>query len=94
MIPSPADITKRYLSEKQLSLQAFADGLGINASRQMVWHWKEGTQKPMLETLFKVTQSETAAPWAKQWAGECIAVIAGVRTIEAEPVVPVPVGEG
>ena len=81
MVPHPIDITRRYLEERQLTLQAFADGLGINASRQMVFMWKEGKQAPSLETLFKVSQSKTAADWAKQWAGECIAAIAGVRTV-------------
>lgn len=80
MIPSPAEITSRYLKERQLTLQAFADALGIGASRQMVFLWKEGKQRPMLETLFKVKQSEKAEPWAKLWAGECVAVIVGVKT--------------
>ena len=81
MIPSPAEITKRYLKERQLTLQAFATALGIEIDRQQVYQWREGKHKPSLETLFKVDQSEKAEPWAKAWAGECIAAIAGVRTI-------------
>lgn len=65
-----ADITKRYLSEK--TLEKFARGLGIDASKQMVWYWKMGRQKPHPITLFRIQGSPKAAPWAKEFARECL----------------------
>lgn len=66
-------ITQKYLKEK--TLQEFATGLGIKASRQAVHHWKEGNQAPSMMTLLSVIASPTAEPWAKTWAGECSAVL-------------------
>ncbi len=65
------EITKNYLAHK--SLEEFAQGLGIECSRQMVWYWKEGKQKPSLGTLFKVQMSLSAEIWAREWARECLA---------------------
>lgn len=67
------EITKEFLKEK--SLQGFANGLGINASRQMVFSWKEGTQEPSTLTLFSVLAAPSAEGWAKAWAGECLAAL-------------------
>ena len=67
------DTTTKYLGEK--TLQEFADALGIHASRQMVWHWKEGNQEPSPMTLFSILASPTAEGWAKAWAGECLAIL-------------------
>jgi hypothetical protein len=67
------EITKRYLEGK--TLQEFASGLGIKASKQYVHHWKEGNQAPSMMTLLSVIASPTAEPWAKAWAGECSAIL-------------------
>ena len=67
------EITKHYLDGK--TLQGFADGLGIKASRQVVHHWKEGNQLPSAMTLLSVIASSTAEDWAKDWAEKCLAVL-------------------
>ena len=67
-----AIITAEYLTGR--TLQVFADALGINASRQMVWAWKSGAQAPAPLTCMKVIQSPTAEGWAKDWAAECLQV--------------------
>ncbi len=67
------ELTKKYLEGK--TLQEFASGLGIKASRQIVHHWKEGNQSPSMMTLLSVIASPTAEGWAKAWAGECSAVL-------------------
>lgn len=65
-------ITNQYLVGR--TLDEFAADLGINASRQMVWMWKEGIQSPAYLTLAKVILSNSSASWAVQWAKECSAV--------------------
>lgn len=66
-------ITKFYLDGK--TLEEFADGLGIGTSKQSVFQWKSGENKPSPMTLFQVISSPEAAGWAKAWAGECLAVL-------------------
>lgn len=73
MEESIKEITLKYLEGK--SQQRFADALGIQSSRQMVHHWKEGNQEPSLMTLFAIISSPSAEGWAKAWAGDCLAVI-------------------
>lgn len=73
MEKSIKEITNKYLKEK--TLQAFSDALGIPSSRQMVFHWKEGSQEPSPMTLFSIISSPEAQGWAKAWAGDCLAVI-------------------
>jgi len=67
-----SEITRRFLGE--MTLEAFATSLGINANRQMVWNWKEGAQAPAVFTLFRVISSASSTPAAKAWAGECLSV--------------------
>ena len=77
------EITNRYLSGK--TLEEFAQELGIEASKQMVWYWKEGRQKPSAITLFRIQASPRAAEWAKQFAVECLAVLqAEGQVLEAD----------
>ena len=78
-----SEITIRHISQK--TLEEFAGTLGINASRQMVWFWKEGKQEPSFDTLSKVINSPTATAEAKAWAAECMEVRYGVRVGPAEP---------
>ncbi len=70
MPESIPEITKKFLDGK--SLEEFAQGLGIECSRQMVWYWKEGRQNPSLGTLFGVRNSPSAEKWARKWAEECL----------------------
>jgi len=73
MDKSIKEITNQYLKDR--TLQKFADELGINASRQMVYHWKEGKQEPSMMTLLSVLAEPSAEAWAKSWAGECFGVL-------------------
>ncbi|MAT45335.1 MAG: hypothetical protein CL609_23650 [Anaerolineaceae bacterium] len=66
-------ITKKYLAEK--SLEEFANGCGIEASRQSVHQWKEGEHIPSAMTLFAIMGSDLAQPWARAWAQECLSVL-------------------
>jgi len=76
------EITKKYIGSG--TLQGFADSLGINASRQSIHQWKEGTGEPSIMTLFRVIGSETATPEAKEWARECINVLTAAAGVELE----------
>lgn len=67
-----AQITQRYLSNR--SLAAFARGLGVPASRQLVYQWREGVQSPSYQTLFSVLASPHAKDWAHEWATEILAL--------------------
>jgi len=64
------EITQKYIGDQ--SLEKFAKTIGIDASRQMVWYWKEGKQVPSIMTLFRVMGSATSTTEAKAWARECI----------------------
>jgi len=78
------EITRRYLSNK--SLEEFVRGLGIEASKQMVWYWKMGRQKPRALTLFRIQASPRAENWAKQFATECVAALQREgEVLETEP---------
>ena len=76
------EITKQYIGDN--SLEDFAKSLGVDASRQMVWYWKEASREPSLDTLFKVVHSPTATEEAKAWARECLAAkgIHGLDNLE------------
>lgn len=67
-----SEITKKYIGEQ--TLEAFGISLGIKASRQAVWNWKEGKESPDTMTLFRVIASPDSTALAKTWAGEILAV--------------------
>jgi len=75
-------ITRKYIGDQ--TLDQFARSLGIKASRQMVWYWKEGKQEPSIMTLIRVIGSETATPEAKEWARLCINVLTSAAGVELE----------
>ena len=62
-------ITQEFLRERTMT--AFAKELGIDASPQMVFHWKTGKQAPSVETLIKVLRSPAATIEARKWARKC-----------------------
>lgn len=68
-----AEITRRYLGEK--TNEEFAQELGIEASRQMIWNWTQGLQSPSALTLLWVVSSPTSTAEARAWAEECLNVI-------------------
>ena len=68
-----SEITKKYIGE--MTMEAFGDSLGINASKQNVNQWLKGKYPPSLETLYAVLFSSHATGQAKAWAGECLAVL-------------------
>jgi len=76
------EITQKYIGVQ--TLEQFARSLGIKASRQMVWYWKEGGQEPSIMTLYRVIGSETATPEAKEWARECLAAITAAAGVWLE----------
>lgn len=65
-------ITKTYIGEQ--TLDGFAKSLGIGASKQLVWNWKEGKEAPDTMTLFRVIASPDSTALAKTWAGEILAI--------------------
>ena len=67
-----SEITKKYIGD--LTLEAFANNLGIGASRQLVWSWKKGIETPDTMTLFRVIASPDSTALAKTWAGEILAI--------------------
>lgn len=76
------EITNRYLAGK--TLDAFAESLGIGATKQSVQQWKEGKHEPSIMTLIRVIGSETATLEAKEWARECINVLTSAAGVELE----------
>lgn len=86
-----SEITRRALDGKNQS--AFARSLGIPASRQMVWGWKEGIQAPSPMTLKRVIESPKASQPAREWAVDCLNAIRDELTIYSRPNPDVTVAE-
>lgn len=76
-------ITSRYLNG--YTLEAFAESLGIGASKQSIQQWKDGVHEPSVMTLFRVIGSASSTHEAKEWARECINVLQAAAGMEFEP---------
>ncbi len=75
-------ITTRYLSGK--TLEAFADSLGIGATKQSVQQWQAGKHEPSIMTLFRVIGAPASTIEAREWARECINALTSAAGVELE----------
>jgi len=66
-----AEITKRVRKEQNMTLDAFGTELGV--TRQAVYNWEHGINKPDKYWLVKMFIEYPSKDWRCHWAGECLA---------------------
>ncbi len=71
-------ITRRYRRQQKLTLEGFGQKLseeltGYSFSRQNIYHWESGRQRP--EKSFLLLVAMRYGDWRRFWALDCLAEI-------------------